>query len=99
MRASYLPILFLFISSNYLQNQTTPNLELGSRKHTSAVRLTESINIDGSLSETAWQLAPIATDFTQTELTPGKPSNYKTGKSVYYFHKKLFILKKKETFP
>ncbi len=91
MRTSYIPFLFLIFLAQSLKSQTTQNLELENRKHTSAVRLDAPITIDGNLNETVWQRAPIATDFIQTELTPGKNSNYKTEVRVLYDDKFIYF--------
>ena len=91
MRSLVIPLLLLIFSEQNVRSQISQNSGLENRKHTSAVRLTESITIDGALNETVWQSAPIATDFIQTELTPGKNSNYKTEVRVLYDDKFIYF--------
>lgn len=50
-----------------------------------------TINIDGRLDEEAWNLADVATGFTQTTPNPGEPATEKTEVWVLYDNNAIYI--------
>jgi hypothetical protein len=56
-----------------------------------AVRATGEINLDGSLDETAWNDAPLATDFVQSDPNEGADATYDTEVRVLYDEEALYI--------
>jgi hypothetical protein len=56
-----------------------------------AVRLTETIRIDGRLDERAWSLASPATDFRQLQPNEGQPATHRTEVRVLYDDHALYI--------
>ncbi|AIZ65262.1 hypothetical protein PK28_14240 [Hymenobacter sp. DG25B] len=56
-----------------------------------AVRITESIKLDGSLDEAIWQQAAIATDFIQVRPNPGVHEKQRTEVRVLYDDANLYI--------
>ncbi len=56
-----------------------------------AIRISESIKIDGDLDEDVWEDAPYATDFIQRELNNGQPATEKTRVAILYDANNLYI--------
>ena len=69
----------------------TAQTTLAAKKSVQAVRITEKIQIDGQLQETAWQSITPATDFLFLWPTPGKPGSQKTVVYVAYDDASLYI--------
>jgi hypothetical protein len=61
------------------------------RKQLQAVRVTESIKLDGLLDEAAWQQAPVATDFIENQPTPGRPEKHRTEVRILYDDQNLYV--------
>ena len=77
-----LSLLFFFTLTTYAQTE---------RKHTTAVRSTGKIKIDGIPDEPEWLTVPVAKDFIQTELNPGKPTNFPTEVRILYDDKAVYV--------
>jgi hypothetical protein len=60
-------------------------------KEASALKVNESITIDGALSETAWEKAQEITNFIQFEPERGKPATLKTIAKVLYDDKHVYF--------
>jgi hypothetical protein len=60
-------------------------------KGTTALKIEESIKVDGQLSEPAWEKAAQAADFIQFEPERGKPSPHKTIAKVLYDDKFIYF--------
>ena len=56
-----------------------------------AVRITDTITLDGRLDEPAWSLAPPATDFVQRQPRPGEPSSERTEVRILYDEDNLYV--------
>ena len=56
-----------------------------------AVRITESITVDGVLDEPAWDVAPVAGDFTQHQPNTGAPAQYRTEVRFLYDDDNLYV--------
>ena len=56
-----------------------------------AVKISDSIAIDGSLSEAAWDQAPVASGFTQTEPREGAPATEDTEVRILYDAENLYF--------
>ncbi len=56
-----------------------------------AVKINEKITIDGTLDESIWERAPVATDFIQNEPREGAPSSLRTEARVLYDQDNLYI--------
>ncbi len=56
-----------------------------------ASKVNQTINLDGSLSESAWKKAKRISNFTQRELNEGKPTTEKTKVAILYDDKNLYI--------
>ena len=56
-----------------------------------ATRITEDIRIDGILTEEAWKKAQVATDFTQTEPSPGTSATFDTDVHFLYDNNAIYI--------
>jgi hypothetical protein len=61
------------------------------KKALEAVRLGESLRIDGFLDEAVWKDVPVATDFIMDAPLPGMPQEQKTDVKVVYDHEALYI--------
>ncbi|MBD2714722.1 carbohydrate binding family 9 domain-containing protein [Microvirga sp. STR05] len=70
---------------------TTVATTLAPKKQLQAVRITESIKLDGQLDEAAWQQAPIATNFIQNRPNPGPPEKHATEVRILYDDANLYI--------
>lgn len=66
-------------------------LNLAQNKSATAVKITESIKLDGHLSETQWQLAIPITDFLQQEPAPGSKPSFKTEARILYDQERIYI--------
>src|SRR6476620_4273433 len=56
-----------------------------------AIRINETITLDGRFEEPAWQLALPAKDFTQQEPHPGEPSRERTEARFLYDDDNLYV--------
>jgi len=61
------------------------------RRQTGATRVTESLRIDGSLNEAAWNRADVARDFTQSEPREGQPATEATEVMVMFDDHFLYV--------
>ncbi len=61
------------------------------RRELKAVKITNSLKIDGELSEPEWNLTKGASDFIQVEPMQGKPSQFVTIIKVLYNQKFLYV--------
>src|SRR4029077_13516654 len=68
-------------------NYETVHLE----RRLKALKVSEKIAIDGRLDESAWENAPIASDFIQSEPREGEPSAERTEVRVLYDSQNLYI--------
>src|SRR5262245_26362621 len=86
-------IAILFAVIAQAQQTSTPQSESAKtdlhRIH--AVRITESIKIDGVLDEAVWATAEAATDFRQESPTEGAPASERTEVRVLYDSKNLYL--------
>ena len=57
----------------------------------SAMRINEPITIDGILDEAAWDVAPVAADFTQHQPNTGAPAQYRTEVRFLYDEDNLYV--------
>ena len=57
----------------------------------SAMRIDESITIDGVLDEASWDIAPVAADFIQHQPNTGDPAEYRTEVRFLYDEDNLYI--------
>ena len=60
-------------------------------KQTTALKIGESITIDGALNEPVWESAPEATDFIQFEPHKGEPALFKTTVKILYDKDYIYI--------
>ncbi|SIT90062.1 Carbohydrate family 9 binding domain-like [Pontibacter indicus] len=60
-------------------------------KQLQALRITESIKIDGSLDEAVWQQAEIATDFIQNRPNPGPKEVHPTQVRILYDDDAIYV--------
>lgn len=58
-----------------------------------AVRLTDntSISLDGFLDEDVWQMAPVATEFTQRNPVDGQPATERTEVRILYTNSAIYV--------
>jgi hypothetical protein len=70
--------------------QTTP-VQSTESKRSQAVRVSETIKIDGLLDEAAWSLAQPATDFRQERPTEGAPASERTDVRVLFDEKNIYF--------
>src|SRR5882672_12523211 len=61
------------------------------RRELKAIKIINSLKIDGELSEPEWNLTKGATDFIQVEPMQGKPSQFVTVIKVLYNQKFLYV--------
>ena len=61
------------------------------KRQMGAVRISETMKIDGLLDEAAWATAPIATDFIQQRPNPGPHEKYATEVRVLYDDGALYV--------
>lgn len=61
------------------------------KRHLQAVRITETIKLDGVLDEAVWQQAPVATDFIQNRPNPGPHEKHPTEVRILYDDANLYI--------
>jgi hypothetical protein len=77
--------LFLFILPFFVIAQSHQ------RKNLKALRTETDIDIDGKLSEDAWQLAETAKDFLQREPLNGRPATFDTHVKLLYDDQAIYI--------
>src|SRR5688572_25480947 len=61
------------------------------RRQVGATKVTESLRIDGTLSEAAWNRADVARDFTQSEPREGQPATEATEVMVMFDDHFLYV--------
>jgi hypothetical protein len=84
MKKNLLTIIFFLMSSLVsFANQET--------KGTTALKIGESIKVDGQLSEPAWEKTAQAADFIQFEPERGKSASHKTIAKVLYDEKYIYF--------
>jgi len=84
MKKSLVVFLVLFLVSLPLFSQSEV-------KETTALKIDEVINVDGSLDEPAWEKAPEAGDFVQFSPERGKPPSVKTSVKILYDEKFIYF--------
>src|SRR5690606_5972437 len=60
-------------------------------KQATAVRIENTIRIDGELDEAEWQNAPVAKDFVNYNPSPGSPSSQKCEVRILYDDKAIYF--------
>ncbi len=78
-------LLFHIPFLSFSQDASTP------KKETQATRINSSIKIDGSLDESEWMDAVIATDFIDEKPVPNVPSNRKTSVRLLYDNAAIYV--------
>ena len=61
------------------------------KRQLQAVRTSTAPKMDGVLDDAAWQSAPVATNFIELELNPGRPEKHSTEVRVLYDDAALYI--------
>lgn len=56
-----------------------------------STKTTNSVTVDGKLSESDWELAQVINDFIQKNPDQGKPSSYPTEVKILYDNQRLYI--------
>ena len=69
----------------------TPPAPAPSDRRITAVRAAGPIALDGQLNEPAWQQAPVAHEFRQSEPREGQPATYDTEVRVVYDLDALYV--------
>jgi len=64
----------------------------GPNKRVSATRTSEKISIDGTMAETSWRNAEVATDFLERNPTEGRRPKFRTEVRILYDHDNIYIL-------
>jgi len=70
---------------------TKAQTQLAQKKTLDATRITQKINLDANLDETAWQTASVATDFVYLWPSTGKSGSQKTIVKILYDDGSLYI--------
>ena len=68
-------------------NQTLP----ADKRQLRAVRISTPPKLDGLLDEAAWQTAPVASQFTELEPTPGRPEKHATEVRILYDDAAIYV--------
>jgi len=76
--------LFLFIGKDSFSQHSSPDT-------IEALAITEHIDFDGNLNDSAWQLAQHITNFTQRELHFGESASERTEAAILYDKDNLYI--------
>src|SRR6266498_4236724 len=80
---------------NQQQSTTAPSAKLSQQnagpRRIQALHVTEAINIDGFLTESAWSLAQPATDFRQERPIEGAPATERTEVRVLFDDKNIYF--------
>ena len=84
---TYLFFLMMLLPAGEDINYETARLE----KRLKAVRISDSITLDGKLNESTWLGAPKAADFIQNEPREGEPSLEKTDVRVLFDNQNLYF--------
>ncbi len=84
-------IASFLISSIILSAQEEAAKHSIPQKSIEALRVDESINIDGRLDEAIWQIAPIATDFVENYPEENAPPSQKTEVRFLYDNTALYV--------
>ncbi|MFN0275754.1 MAG: DUF5916 domain-containing protein [Chitinophagales bacterium] len=79
--------LLLLLSTQIILAQS----ETVAKKEMTAIRTTESIQIDGALTENAWSSASPASEFTQFQFKHNVPSAYNTEVKILYDNNALYV--------
>jgi hypothetical protein len=89
MHKNLIIILLFCISSNFILAQN----EISPKKKINAIKINESIIIDGNINEEAWSKAEVATNFIMFEPDNGKPSpnELRTEVKVLYNNDAVYI--------
>ncbi|UOQ99155.1 carbohydrate binding family 9 domain-containing protein [Hymenobacter sp. 5317J-9] len=61
------------------------------KRQLQAMRISTPPKLDGVLDEAVWQSAPVATQFTELEPTPGRPEKYPTEVRVLYDDNAIYV--------
>ncbi|WP_051719045.1 DUF5916 domain-containing protein [Hymenobacter sp. IS2118] len=61
------------------------------KRQLKAVRISTPLKLDGLLDEAVWQTAPIASQFTELEPTPGRPEKYPTEVRILYDDAAIYV--------
>jgi len=85
----YLSIAFIFSAITLISTEVLG--QQPSRKNLQATRIADTPLIDGRLTDTIWQTAPIATDFYQYEPHNDRPASLATTVRVLYDDSYLYI--------
>jgi hypothetical protein len=83
-------VITFCLSAHGQQTSTTKQAQTEAHR-IHALRITDSIKIDGQLDESAWTTAEPATDFRQESPTEGAPASEKTEVRVLYDDKNIYI--------
>ena len=70
---------------------TAPAAAVAPKRQLPALRITETVKIDGVLDEPGWQQAPLAGQFIEQRPTPGRPERHPTEVRVLYDDAALYI--------
>ena len=93
--ACLLATFFLLSSLAFSQGPASPSPVDYETAHLSrvatAVRITESITIDGVLEEAVWTQAPLVSDFTQQRPHTGEPATQRTEARFAYDNDNLYV--------
>ncbi|MBK6946981.1 MAG: hypothetical protein IPH16_01895 [Haliscomenobacter sp.] len=81
-------LLFFFFLSFQRASAQAPVV---AKKQLQAARALHAIQIDGALTEAAWQAVSPGTDFITLEPVPGEPSSQKTEVKVIYDNTGIYI--------
>jgi hypothetical protein len=90
-------LCFLTATAGFSQVVSTPGIapidyERARLEHVAtAVRITDEIDVDGRLDESAWKLAVPATDFTQRFPTSGAPATQRTEVRFLYDDENIYV--------
>jgi hypothetical protein len=84
-----LAIIYLSIILNLLAFNLTAQTK--QKKEIRAVRINESIQIDGVLDEISWELAPAATDFIQYAPHNGMPASFPSEVKFLYDNEAIYV--------
>lgn len=91
MPKKILLVLLVFVSSRLLAQDADFFKPDSVKRKIEAVKIDNSIHVDGILDEPEWQLAKSSSPFTQMEPAQGKPSNFLTEIKVLYNRQNLYV--------
>jgi hypothetical protein len=84
LKESILKIVFVFFLISILAVSSLLALSQEEIKEATALKIDESIKVDGFLDEPAWEKAPEISDFIQFEPDRGRPASLKTVVKILY---------------